>query len=65
MPESEIFIRPASLGLSILMVGVDVNFRVEAQLTDQMEDDVSPDPAKNNKMSSTGPDDDLPDLIPL
>ena len=39
MPESEIYIRPANLGLDILMVGSEVNFRVDAQLTDRIEDD--------------------------
>ena len=39
MPEAEIFVKPATMGLDILMVGADINFKVEAKLTSKIEDD--------------------------
>ena len=39
IPEASVFIKPAPLGLDILLVGSDVNFKVQAQLTVKEEDD--------------------------
>ena len=43
MPEASVFIKPAPLGLDILLVGNDVNFKVEAQLTVKEEEEEMPE----------------------
>ena len=42
MPEAEIFVKPAPLGLDILLIGTEINFKVEAKLTQKVEDDAAP-----------------------
>ena len=50
MPEAQVFIKPANLGLDILLVGAEINFKVYAQYAKQEEEDN---------------DDPLPELVPL
>ena len=39
MPEAQVFIKPAHLGLDILLVGAEINFKVYAQFAKQEEED--------------------------
>ena len=65
MPESDIYVRPAALGLDILMVGSDVNFRVDAQLTDRIEDDETDVTEAKQENEQAADDDMLPKLEPI
>ena len=33
MPSAEIFVRPADLGLDVMLIGNDINWKAHAQLT--------------------------------
>ena len=59
MPTAKLFVRPEPLGLDIMLVGPDINWKVKAQIAS--ENETEPDEPKEEPMN----DDDLPELVPI
>ena len=60
MPTAQLFVRPEPLGLDIMLVGPDINWKVKAQITAEVENDEGKKPKEERNDDS-----ELPALIPI
>ena len=59
MPAAKLFVRPDPLGLTVMLVGPDINWKAKAQIVSEEENDSNTVPKEEPK------DDEMPELIPI
>lgn len=59
MPAANLFVRPEPLGLDVMLVGPDINWKAKAQIANEEN------PSENEPKEEPRDDTEMPELVPL